>query len=1199
MDFSVLRRHGSTLFALTVALTAGSHSVMAANLLTATPSAPAMTCNTATGTTPVAIVVKPVAALSGTTTIAVTFAALSGGLTVSPASATLNSTNGAASGAGVTFTVSFAAGCVSVANAATPAIQFKAGGTNDVSVTVTTTLVSSATGLTTSPSAVTVTCVANGGNSYTPGPAQTVNVFSTAANVGSPYTITTSGSSAPATWLNVVGAGGTATTSTAVPFTVQAISPCNSLAAGTTSTTSVQLVTPGANKTVTVTLQALNPSPLTAIPAVTLTYVKGSGSPGKSSVNVASVSVPNAFFAVDTTSLPNWLTVDYTSGSAPKTIQFSSTTLCDSLAPGTYTTTVRINVSGYGSLNVSVSILITNPAPKLSVAEGTTRNIVWTIGTPMPTPVITATSSDTPIPYTVLTGGTLAPIVAANQLSGLAYSFGTPINVSFNSVLFASAAPNTVLTGTVTLKYGTSSSIVVTFNITVNSPGSTLSSVSPATIPTASTGHYTLGLTGTGFIVSSDPNQATKVGVVQSGTTITFDPNITVTVLTASTIQLGISVNTTDTLLPFANGGSVTLGVCNPTNGACSSATGTTLLSIGSYPIISAVTSSSTLTQVSPPTLPSMATYDMVSIFGSNFCPVCTSTQILYGAPDPVLQAYPTFLSPDGINHLYVTFFAHGSSTVLGTAPLLFATNQQINLLVPSGVSGQIGNQLDLVVNYGTGSAPPTLLKSAAYEVNLNATNPGIFTIGADGQGPGAMLDQNYNLIGSTNPAGARSTATDSDIIQIYMTGLGVPDSIGDNSTAGSGGGPVYPTDCASVTTYLTSLTGLTGVTTLDGSLVNPAVLNTRRLVPCMVTAPAVTFGGQAGLVKYAGWVPGTVAGLYQINVQLPSTTASSGHFTTVTGAAPTTLTAPVQLPVVVTSNSVSSQAGVTVWVTPSLKVEPIPADSSFTFVSTGTVGVAWAGANNLVVASEGTAPYHYAVTSGLLPAGLSLDPNTGAISGTPLANTAGTYTVTVTATDSAAIPLKGTSTFVLTIAGGLYLTNSVPYNSLVFGTGHAVATTTASSGVAPYNYAITSAPAPANVTLNAASGLLSTTGTTPAGTYNITIGATDANALTGSDTFTFNVALNVSHTAVAVIASGATGALTTVSATGNTGAVAYTLDATSLARGWISIDSASGVITLTNAVSGTYDIVVTATDGTAPVGGSLAITTHTVHFVI
>ncbi|MDR1529098.1 MAG: putative Ig domain-containing protein, partial [Burkholderiales bacterium] len=51
------------------------------------------------------------------------------------------------------------------------------------------------------------------------------------------------------------------------------------------------------------------------------------------------------------------------------------------------------------------------------------------------------------------------------------------------------------------------------------------------------------------------------------------------------------------------------------------------------------------------------------------------------------------------------------------------------------------------------------------------------------------------------------------------------------------------------------------------------------------------------------------------------------------------------------------------------------------------------------IVASGGTSPYSYAVTVGALPTGLSLDPDTGAISGTP--TTAGSYTFTVTVTDN------------------------------------------------------------------------------------------------------------------------------------------------------------------------------------------------------
>ena len=61
-----------------------------------------------------------------------------------------------------------------------------------------------------------------------------------------------------------------------------------------------------------------------------------------------------------------------------------------------------------------------------------------------------------------------------------------------------------------------------------------------------------------------------------------------------------------------------------------------------------------------------------------------------------------------------------------------------------------------------------------------------------------------------------------------------------------------------------------------------------------------------------------------------------------------------------------------------------------------GVVGSAY---NQTIVATGGIAPYTYAVTSGSLPDGLSLDSVTGAISGTPTAG--GIFNFTITATDA------------------------------------------------------------------------------------------------------------------------------------------------------------------------------------------------------
>ena len=66
------------------------------------------------------------------------------------------------------------------------------------------------------------------------------------------------------------------------------------------------------------------------------------------------------------------------------------------------------------------------------------------------------------------------------------------------------------------------------------------------------------------------------------------------------------------------------------------------------------------------------------------------------------------------------------------------------------------------------------------------------------------------------------------------------------------------------------------------------------------------------------------------------------------------------------------------------------------TALSDGTVGTAY---TNTVVASDGVPSYSYAVIGGVLPPGLILNAQTGAITGTP--TTTGTYPLTIEVTDS------------------------------------------------------------------------------------------------------------------------------------------------------------------------------------------------------
>jgi hypothetical protein len=89
---------------------------------------------------------------------------------------------------------------------------------------------------------------------------------------------------------------------------------------------------------------------------------------------------------------------------------------------------------------------------------------------------------------------------------------------------------------------------------------------------------------------------------------------------------------------------------------------------------------------------------------------------------------------------------------------------------------------------------------------------------------------------------------------------------------------------------------------------------------------------------------------------------------------------------------------------------QTLPPSVSTTTLPAGTVSTPYSAT---LVASGGTAPYTWSVTTGTLPAGLTLSA-AGAISGTPTA--AGTSTFTVTVSDSSSPVLTATQTLVIQV---------------------------------------------------------------------------------------------------------------------------------------------------------------------------------------
>jgi uncharacterized protein (TIGR03437 family) len=604
-----------------------------------------------------------------------------------------------------------------------------------------------------------------------------------------------------------------------------------------------------------------------------------------------------------------------------------------------------------------------------------------------------------------------------------------------------------------------------------------------------------------------------------------------------------------------------------------------------------------------------VAPYDIISLFGSDFCPTCSTTQVMLGTPDSNM-VYPQSLS-DGNQTpklLRVTFQQHTGNPIPAlpaNAPLLFGTDSQINLLVPSVLATYTG-AVDIVVL--AGSVP-----SATFTVTLAATDPGIFTVGSSGQGDGAILSSTYALINQANPAGVRQGSNLSDQVQIYMSGLGAPwAGVANGATAAGAATPATPStnhwsgDCVSTTSFLAALNAPLGnntYPTLDGAVIQSSLLNSLRLPPCLGndgTTPTISvkIGNITAPVAYAGWVADSVEGLYQVNVQLPA--SSSSFKTDLTSATTAPVTVAERLPVVVTVGGVASQSGVTIWVTPKLTVAaPIEL--------TGPIGLAWpTDSNAKVTASGGSPSYTYTLTSGVLPLGLIFNSD-GSISGTPGLGTSGSSQLTVTATDSAANPVSDAVTFTITVTGGLVMTSSNPGPfTATSGALSTLTTITPSGGIAGgYTFGLLSAanghPAVTGLQINAG-GVITSQTTTMAGVYNMTASAHDTTTpspLTGAYSFAVNVGLSMPvPTATAQPSGTPAGVLATAVATGNTGTIVYSLDGASLTKGF-TINSSTGDVKVGTAPAlANWTVTVTATDGTAPAGAA-SVGTATVSFTV
>ena len=232
-----------------------------------------------------------------------------------------------------------------------------------------------------------------------------------------------------------------------------------------------------------------------------------------------------------------------------------------------------------------------------------------------------------------------------------------------------------------------------------------------------------------------------------------------------------------------------------------------------------------------------------------------------------------------------------------------------------------------------------------------------------------------------------------------------------------------------------------------------------------------------------------------------------------------------------------------------------------------GTVGATY---SQTISATGGTPPYKFYAPSGT-PPGLVLSAG-GLLSGVP--TVPGIFSLYVQVVDNTGLQLTGAFSIVITVALGIPTTSPLAsgmvdsrYSQIFVATG----------GVPPYSFSFSSGSFPPGLTLNSDGSLNGLPAS--AGTFNFTVQALDATGQRTLKAFSVTIAGPLSMATTSPLPGGTAGVSysQTIAASGGNPPYAFSVSSGSAPPGLAL--SASGVLSGTPTVAGTYSFEVTVTD--------------------